>query len=51
MRITKKIMRWGNSLGIILDKNILKFCDLDFGDLIELEIKKVRKKKFERFEG
>ena len=41
MRITKKIIMTGCSLGIVIDKPILKKLKLKKGDLIEIKIKKV----------
>lgn len=42
MKLTKKIMQWGNSLGVIIDKVILKKLKIKKGDLVEIEIRKVR---------
>jgi len=42
MKLTKKVMRWGNSLGIILDKAVLEKLKIKKGDLVEAEIKKVK---------
>lgn len=40
MKLTKKIMNWGNSLGIILDKVILEKLKIKKGDFVEVNIKK-----------
>ena len=42
IKLTKKIMQWGNSLGIIIDKVILDKLKINKGDFIEVEIKKVK---------
>lgn len=42
IKLTKKIMQWGNSLGIIIDKIILDKLKIEKGDLVEVEIKKVK---------
>ena len=44
MKLTKKIMQWGNSLGIILDKVVLEKLKIKKGDLIEIEINRANKK-------
>ncbi len=41
MKITKKIIRIGDSLGVLLDKQILDKIKLKKGDFIELDMKKV----------
>lgn len=41
MKITKKIIQWGNSLGIIIDKFVLQKLKIKKGDLIEVTIKKI----------
>jgi len=41
MKLTKKVMQWGDSLGIIIDKVILEKLEVKKGDLVEVEIKKV----------
>lgn len=41
MKLTKKVIRWGNSLGIIIDKIILKKLKIKKWDLVEVDIKKV----------
>jgi len=41
MKLTKKVMQWGNSLGVILDKVVLEKLKVKKGDLVEIEIKKV----------
>ena len=42
MEIIKKITRIGNSLGILIDKPIIKKMKLKKGDFVKLKIKKVR---------
>lgn len=42
MKLTKKVMQWGNSLGVIIDKIILKKLKIKKGDLVEIEIKKIK---------
>lgn len=42
IKLTKKIMRWGNSLGIIIDKIILDKLKIQKGDLVEVEIRKIK---------
>ena len=42
MKITKKILQLGNSLGLVIDKIILKKLKIKKGDLVEIEIKKVK---------
>ena len=42
MKLTKKIMQWGNSLGIIIDKIVLDKLKIKKGDLVEVEIKKIK---------
>ena len=41
MRTTKKLIEIGNSVGIIIDKPLVKKLKLKRGDLLELNIKKV----------
>ena len=41
INLTKKIMQWGNSLGIIIDKVVLDKLEIKKGDLIEISIKKL----------
>ena len=41
MKITKKIVKIGESSGIIIDKPILEKLKLKKGDLAEIKIKKV----------
>ena len=42
MKITKKIVKIAHSLGIIIDKPILKKVKLKEGDYIEVDIKKAK---------
>ena len=40
MKLTKKVIQWGNSLGIIIDKVILERLKIKKGDLVEVTLKK-----------
>ena len=42
MKTTKKIVKIAYSLGIIIDKPIVKKLRLSKGDYVELDIKKVK---------
>ena len=42
MKITKKIIRIAQSLGIIIDKPILEKIKLKKGDYVEIDIKKIK---------
>jgi len=42
MKLTKKIIQIAQSLGIIIDKPISKKLKLKRGDLVELDIKKIK---------
>lgn len=42
MKLTKKVMSWGNSLGVIIDKIILEKLKIKKGDLVEIDIKRVK---------
>jgi len=42
MKLTKKVIRWGNSLGVIIDKIILDKFGIKKGDLVEIKIKKIK---------
>ncbi len=42
MRTTKKIITIGRSLGIIIDKPILKKLELSRGDLVEVNVRKIK---------
>ena len=42
MKITKKIVKIAQSLGIIIDKPILKKLKIKKGDYVELDIKKYK---------
>jgi len=42
MKITKKIVKIAQSLGIIIDKPILEKIKLKEGDYVEIDIKKVK---------
>ena len=42
MKITKKIVKIAQSLGIIIDKPIVEKMKLKEGDYIEIDIKKVK---------
>lgn len=41
MKITKKAVKIGGSIGVIIDKSILKRLKIEKGDFIEVNIKKV----------
>ena len=41
MKITKKLVKVGSSLGLIIDNPIVKKLNLEKGNFVELEIKKV----------
>jgi antitoxin component of MazEF toxin-antitoxin module len=41
MKITKKIVKIAQSLGIIIDKPILKKIKVKQGDYVEIDIKKI----------
>ena len=41
MKTTKKVIQWGMSLGVIIDKFILTKLKIRKGDLIEITIKKI----------
>jgi antitoxin component of MazEF toxin-antitoxin module len=41
MRTTKKLLQIGDSVGFILNKNLLTYLNVKKGDLIEIEIKRV----------
>jgi hypothetical protein len=41
MKTTKKLMKISHSVGIIIDKKIRDKLNLNYGDLIEADIKKV----------
>ena len=41
MKFSKKILRVGNSQGIIIDQKIIKVLNLEEGDWIEINIKKI----------
>ena len=45
MKTTLKIIKIGNSLGVVIPKHILKNLGIKNNDLIELDIKKVNKLK------
>ncbi|MFW9973415.1 MAG: hypothetical protein ACFFDF_24740 [Candidatus Odinarchaeota archaeon] len=36
-----RIVRVGNSKGIIIDKDVLKYLDLDLGDAVKISIEKL----------
>ena len=42
MKITKKIIKIAQSLGVIIDKPILEKMKIKKGDYIEIDIKKVK---------
>ncbi len=42
MKITKKIVRIGQSLGIIIDRPIVEKLKIKKGDYIEIDIKKIK---------
>ena len=44
MKITKKIVKVGHSLGIIIDKSIVQKMNLKKGDFVEINIKKSNEK-------
>lgn len=39
MKLTKKVIQWGTSLGVIIDKAVLEKLRIKKGDLIEIDIK------------
>lgn len=41
---TKEIKKFGNSLGIIIPDDMVKFTGLEAGDIIKVEYKIVKKK-------
>ena len=41
MKITKKVVKIAQSLGVIIDKPILEKMKLKKGDYVEIDIKKV----------
>jgi antitoxin component of MazEF toxin-antitoxin module len=41
MKITKKIVKIAQSLGIIIDKSILEKMRIKEGDFVEINIKKI----------
>lgn len=43
MKTTLRLIKIGNSLGVIIPKHLLENLGLDLNDLIELDIKKVSK--------
>ena len=45
MKTTLKIIKIGNSLGVVIPKHILENLEIKNKDLIELDIKKVNKLK------
>lgn len=42
MKIIKKVIRFGDSVGIIIDKVITKSLDINLGDEVEVIIRKVK---------
>ncbi|MCX6742147.1 MAG: hypothetical protein NTX24_03150 [Candidatus Pacearchaeota archaeon] len=42
MKITKKMVKIAQSLGIIIDKPILKKMNIKKGDYVEIDIKKIK---------
>lgn len=42
LKLTKKVMQWGCSLGVIIDKVILQKLKIKKGDLIQIEVEKVK---------
>lgn len=42
MKITKKVVRIAQSLGIIIDKPIREKLNIQEGDYIEIDIKKIK---------
>lgn len=42
MKITKKVVKIAQSLGVIIDKPILKKLKIKEGDYIEIDIKNIR---------
>ena len=45
MKTTLKIVKIGNSKGVIIPSHILERLKLDIDDLVELEIKKINNNK------
>ena len=41
MKITKKLIQVGDSIGIAIEKYVLKKLKLKKGDLVEVQIKKI----------
>ena len=42
MKITKKVVKIAQSLGIIIDKPILEKMNIKEGDYVEIDIKKIK---------
>lgn len=47
MKTTLKIVKIGNSKGVIIPAHILERMKLDIDDLVEIDIKKINNKKNE----
>lgn len=44
MRFTKRLIQTSQSLAVIIPKSILKFLGLQKGDMVEIQITKVKEK-------
>lgn len=44
----KQLKAWGNSAGVVFTKEDLKLYDLEIGDVIELTVTVINKKKKKR---
>ena len=42
MKLTKRIIVFGNSLGVVIDKAILEKLKIKKGDLVEIDIKNAK---------
>ena len=52
MIVEAKVKKWGNSIGLIIPKNIVKIENLHIGDTIKVEIaKEKRVNAFGMFKG
>lgn len=43
MKLNKIVKRYGNTAALVLNKEDLKILRLTYGDVLELEIKKIRR--------
>ena len=44
-KIAKKVVKVGDSLCVILDKNICELENIEYGDMLTVEIKVVKKRE------